>query len=55
VAGAGVWELFLYELERSAGGGHLHGTASDCGHRSDFSCGLDGCGACGSRRRMVNV
>jgi hypothetical protein len=33
VAGAGVGELLLDKLKRSARGGNLHGTACDCGHR----------------------
>jgi hypothetical protein len=37
VAGAGVGELLLDELKRSACGGNLHGTARDCGHSSVFS------------------
>jgi hypothetical protein len=32
VAGAGLGEFFCYELERTAGGGYLHGTAFDWWH-----------------------
>ena len=37
LAGAGLGKLLLDEFECSAGGGNLHGTASDCGHWADFS------------------
>jgi hypothetical protein len=42
VAGAGIGEFFFDELERTAGGGDLHGTAFYWWHGAVFSCALDG-------------
>jgi hypothetical protein len=40
VSGTGLGKLLLDEFERSAGGGELDGTASDCGHWGETSpCG----------------
>jgi hypothetical protein len=41
-AGAGIGEFFFDELERTAGGGDLHGTAFYWWHGTVFSCALDG-------------
>jgi hypothetical protein len=41
MTGAGLGKFFCYELERTAGGGYLHGTAFDWWHGEVFSCALD--------------
>jgi hypothetical protein len=38
MAGAGIGKLLLDKFECSAGGGNLHGSASNCGHGGKFSC-----------------
>ena len=41
MVGTRVREFFFYKLERTAGGGYLHGTAFYGWHGQVFSCGLD--------------